>query len=117
MAGRMAELMADWMAYQSADLLLHPSTYEGFGYPLLESVACQTPFLASNIDVFNQLFPNQEGLIPLDTEIWNQKCEEILADKLKRNKLLENQTKILSTYSWQNQILAYVKLYETLAKN
>ncbi len=103
--------------YQTADLLLHPSTYEGFGYPLLESVACQTPFLASNIDVFTQLFPNQEGLLPLDTEIWNQKCEEILADKIKRKKILENQTKILSTYSWQNQILAYVKLYETLAKN
>ncbi len=103
--------------YQTADLLLHPSTYEGFGYPLLESVACQTPFLASNIDVFTQLFPNQEGLIRLDTEIWNQKCEEILADKIKRKKLLENQIQILSTYSWQNQILAYVKIYETLAKN
>ncbi len=34
--------------YQAADLFLFPSLYEGFGFPVLEAMACGTPVIAGN---------------------------------------------------------------------
>jgi glycosyltransferase involved in cell wall biosynthesis len=34
--------------YTTADLLLFPSTYEGFGYPVLEAQLCGTPVVCSD---------------------------------------------------------------------
>jgi glycosyltransferase involved in cell wall biosynthesis len=35
-------------AYQEADLVVHPSLYEGFGFPPLEAMACGTPVVSSS---------------------------------------------------------------------
>ncbi len=103
--------------YQVADLYLHPSTYEGFGYPLLESVACGTPFLASNIDVFSELLPAHKGLLELRPQTWTELIKTIFLNSTFRADLLREQAQILSGYSWQKQIQSYAKIYETLAKN
>ncbi len=103
--------------YQVADLYLQPSTYEGFGYPLLESVACNTPFLASNIEVFSELLPDHRGLMALDPIAWKKEIRNILSTSKVRENLLAEQQQVLSGYSWKNQIQSYVKIYEALAKN
>lgn len=35
--------------YSSAKVLLYPSSYEGFGLPILEAMACGTPVITSNV--------------------------------------------------------------------
>lgn len=35
--------------YQAADILVHPSKLEGFGFPILEAFACGTPVVCSNV--------------------------------------------------------------------
>jgi glycosyltransferase involved in cell wall biosynthesis len=40
--------------YQKASLFVMPSVYEGFGIPILESMACHTPVIASDIPVLRE---------------------------------------------------------------
>ena len=42
-------------AYHLCKLFVFPSTYEGFGIPALEAMACATPVVLSDISVFRQL--------------------------------------------------------------
>ena len=37
------------LLYSAADVYLHPSEYEGFGLPVLESMACGTPIVARDV--------------------------------------------------------------------
>jgi glycosyltransferase involved in cell wall biosynthesis len=41
--------------YRSAQLLVFPSLYEGFGIPLLEAMATDCPLAVSDIDVFHEI--------------------------------------------------------------
>lgn len=45
------------LAYSAASLVLYPSSYEGFGMPVLEAMACGAPIIALN----NTAFPEFAG--------------------------------------------------------
>ena len=65
--------------YSSAKILFYPSIYEGFGIPPLESMACGTPPMVSNLEVFNEIM--QDSCIALDLQnedIWIEKINELL---------------------------------------
>ena len=42
----------------ASEALLFPSASEGFGYPPLESMACGTPVLCSDLPSHNELMPD-----------------------------------------------------------
>ena len=53
--------------YQQASLLVYPSLYEGFGLPVLEALVSGTPVVASDIEVFRELFDGSVIFVdPLD---------------------------------------------------
>lgn len=52
--------------YKCADILVNPSTYEGFGIPLIESMAYGIPIVASSIRPFDEILMNSGKLLPLD---------------------------------------------------
>lgn len=57
--------------YRSAIMVLMPSDYEGFGFPLLEGAACRTPFLAADTGAARELAVDPERqLLPLDRRAW-----------------------------------------------
>lgn len=57
--------------YRTSRAVLSPSRYEGFGLPLLEAMACGTPFLATDTGAAAELAidPDQQ-LLPLAPDAW-----------------------------------------------
>lgn len=54
-----------WL-YRKCRLFIFPSSYEGFGIPLLEAMAAEKPFLLSDIEVFRELSEEQGIYFPHD---------------------------------------------------
>jgi len=116
---RMQQLKPSEIAaeYAAAWLYLQPSTYEGFGYPLLECVASGTPFLASKIPVFEELFPVEGSLLELDLNLWVERSRELLSQNENCRQTLEAQRINNLRFSEAEQVRQYLELYETISKN
>ena len=57
--------------YSGALAFLMPSIYEGFGLPLLESMACGTPVISSNTSSMPEVVGDAGILIPpQDEDLW-----------------------------------------------
>lgn len=53
--------------YSGASAFVYPSLYEGFGFPVLEAMACGTPVVTSNISSLPELVGNSAVLVdPFD---------------------------------------------------
>ena len=102
--------------YQLSDLVLIPSQYEGFGYPIVESSACGIPFLASDIPTFRELLPLDNSLLPLSEQLWADKIDLFFQSDIFK-KELESQTRYVAPkFHLANHLKEYAALYASIAK-
>jgi glycosyltransferase involved in cell wall biosynthesis len=66
--------------FNAADLLVQPSTAEGFGVPVIEAINSGTPIVASSIDVFREILgARYPYLAPADdVDRWVEQIREVL---------------------------------------
>lgn len=80
--------------YRHAKLLVMPSLYEGFGLPVLESMASGVPVVASNSSSLPEVAGDAAILVsPQDESAWAEAIEDVLrspstAEELRRKGLL-----------------------------
>ncbi len=66
-------------AYRRADLLVHPSRYEGFGLQILEAMACGTPVLSSNAGSLPEVVGDAGRMVgPDDTDAFVREIKAVL---------------------------------------
>lgn len=86
--------------YNLVDLFVFPSLYEGFGLPILESLACGTPVICSNTSSMPEVGGDVvEYFDPYNIDDMAKKIEENIYKKGKINKL--NITKIIKKFNWK----------------
>jgi alpha-1,3-rhamnosyl/mannosyltransferase len=79
----------DWL-YANATLLLFPSRYEGFGFPLLEAAAHGTPVIASDIPALRELGDGVARFVDAaDAPAWAGAIRELAADAVERARMRE----------------------------
>ena len=61
--------------YARALCLLWPSLAEGYGIPLLEAMACGTPFLSADVGAARELAIDSRQVLPLDGDRWVAELE------------------------------------------
>jgi len=100
--------------YHGAQLFVLPSMHEGFGFPLLEAMACGVPALAANNSAMRELAADQEMLCFGEAEVWAGKMEQMLFDANLRQKLIARGLKQAREFSWQQTAWATLQVYKSV---
>jgi glycosyltransferase involved in cell wall biosynthesis len=98
--------------YRASELLVMPSIDEGFGIPVLESMACGTPALVSNVPALTELV-DDSGFIEetSDAANWSDKIGRIIADREIRGRRAKRSIARASPMTWRETAQQTVAIY------
>ena len=103
--------------YANAALLVMPSVYEGFGFPVAEAMASGTPVVCSNVSSLPEVAGDAARLVPptdiesLAAAIDDILCNAALADEMRRKGLVQAQR-----FDWKQTAQATLRLYQSVAR-
>lgn len=91
------------LLYAAAKMLIYPSLYEGFGMPVLEAMAQQTPVITSNCSSLPEVAQGAACLVdPHDTAALAQTITELLNNPVLQQQLIQKGLQRSQQYSWEN---------------
>jgi len=104
------------LIYNASDLLVYPSSYEGFGMPVLEAMACGTPVIALNNTAFPEFAGGVAHLIEnAQVPTLRREILAVLNDPVWRAQMAEAGPKRAADYAWRLVIRRYLDLMIPLA--
>ena len=96
-----------------ADVLLYPSLYEGFGFPLLEGQACGTPVLASDTSSLPEIAGNGAVLVdPLNISELAESMRRIASDYELRKQLVETGLINVRRFTWEKTAIHVLQTFD-----
>jgi len=102
---------------KGSDVLVQPSFSEGISTTILESMACKTAIIASNVGGNLELIQDRESGIlvePTNPEMFCKKIIELISDKSLQNKLSTLSYEHVKKYDWKIIGKQYFELYNSL---
>ena len=89
--------------YNGAEIFAFPSAYEGFGIPLLEAMATETPILASRGGSIPEVAGDAAQYFEThDLESLTDNLEKIIKDKNLQKDLIEKGSERVKNFSWES---------------
>ena len=102
-------------AYALCELFVFPSTYEGFGIPILEAMAAGKPMALSDIPVFREITGGQLAFFsPLDPHDMARVIQRVLASSSEQISLVSHGFERLHAYNYPSIAAQYESLYSDL---
>jgi glycosyltransferase involved in cell wall biosynthesis len=106
-----AEDLALW--YNAADALVYPTVYEGFGFPVIEAMACGKPVLASDSSSLPEVVGNVGILLPPDDEsAWTQALSKIILSDQWRADQKSSLEAWAGQFTWQRTARQTIESYQ-----
>jgi len=102
--------------YRGADLLAHPSRYEGFGLQVVEAMACGVPVICSNTGALPEVAGDAAVLLsPDDVEKWAERISEVLTHPDLARTLSERGREQARKFSWARTATDTLRVYREVA--
>lgn len=102
--------------YSGALALVFPSLYEGFGFPVIEAMRCNTPVLCSNTSSLPELGGEAAVLVnPLDTDEIAQGIGQLIGNSELRRQLVEKGRIQAQQFNWENAAKQAMQVLEEAA--
>lgn len=103
--------------YSGADVFVLPSLYEGFGFPLLEAMACGVPVVAARISSLNEVGQGAALWVdPLDASQMAAAIEQVLSQPDLRLSLRAKGLARAGAFSWLDTAERVLEIYESVAR-
>lgn len=100
--GRVSDACMDAF-YAISDVMIMPSRYEGFGFPLLEAMARNVPVICSDAGSLPEVAGNAALVFPSgDAEALLKNLRLLLSDPALANQLVQNGRQQLTRFSWEH---------------
>jgi len=101
--------------YNLASLFVYPSFFEGFGFPVLEAMACGVPVIASNNSSLPEIVGKAGILIDPDRpEEIVEAMRQVLTNKDLQTKLRDIGLKQAQKFSWTKTTKEFLKILNSL---
>lgn len=99
--------------YQHAKAFVFPSRYEGFGFPVLEAMACGCPVVTSNVSSLPEVVGDAALLAdPSDSGGFARHLEQVLVDEELWRRLREKGLVRAAQFSWERTARETLRIYE-----
>jgi len=102
---------------QSAKAIIYPSLYEGFGLPILEAFASQTPIITSTTTSMPEVAGDAALLVdPYSIDEISSAMQSIIDDEVLSRELISLGSKRVEEFSWKNSSKRHIEVFETIIK-
>lgn len=102
------------LLYNKAFALIYPSSYEGFGIPVIEAQKAGCPVLAVNKSSIPEIIGNVLTLVDYEDENLFYEKIRLLEDNVVREKIIADGLINSRRFSWNKAYKEYVQLYERI---
>jgi len=103
------------MVYNLARVSVYPTHYEGFGLPALESMACGTPVITTEVSSLPEIVGDAGILIPSgDESALLHAMVEVLNNTTLHQQLSIEGLKRSKQFTWQRTARETMKVYQTV---
>jgi glycosyltransferase involved in cell wall biosynthesis len=101
--------------YQAADLFIDPSLYEGFGFQVIEAMACGIPVITSNLASLPEIVADAGFLVkPTDIDNLASAMVKILTDSGLQRTLRQKSLEKAKSFSWGRTAKETLRIYEEI---
>lgn len=101
--------------YAAADMFIFPSLYEGFGFPLLEAMACGVPVIASNVSSIPEVVGQAAHLIdPLNPNEIAAAIIRVGSDQTYRSGLIQKGIEQAAQFRWDKTAQMTLDIFNQL---
>ncbi len=98
--------------YKTAEMLILPSYYEGFGFPLIEAMSCKIPVIAADNTSMPEIVGDAGLLInPDEPDDISEKIISVLKDNNLREKLIYKGLKNIERFTWEKAAQQTLQVY------
>ena len=104
---------------RGSDILIQPSLKEGISSTILESMACGTAVISSNVGGNSELVENGVNGItiePKDSDSFIQQITNLIDNIKLRQSLVENASLTVEKYDWKHVGNLYLEIYTSILK-